>query len=134
MKEEIACIQEIEMDSFAILIDSASQNHPNNILIYERTKHRVRNILNPNSAPEYLGLRLLPTTEENPLLLVRDRQHISVVDVTNSILVNLFSSPIDVDLMTSFYLDVIEQDGQFEIFTIEYVKGSISQVIKHTVP
>ena len=90
--------------------------------------------MNPNPAPEFLGLALLPTLGGNPLLLVRDRQHVSVVDVTSGTLVNLFSSPIDVDLMSAFYLDVREEDGKYEIFTIEYAKGSISQVIKHTVP
>ena len=91
--------------------------------------------MNPNPAPEFLGLALLPTLGGNPLLLVRDRQHVSVVDVTSGTLVNLFSSPIDVDLMSAFYLDVRrEEDGKYEIFTLEYVKGSISQVIKHTVP
>jgi hypothetical protein len=103
-------------------------------LIYDRTTNQVREILNPNPAPEFLGLALFPTLGGNPLLLVRDRQHVSVVDVTSGTLVNLFSSPIDVDLMSAFYLDVREEDGKYEIFTLEYVKGSISQVIKHTVP
>jgi hypothetical protein len=96
----------MKKDSFAILIDS--HNQPKNILIYERTSNQVRVILNPNPSPDFFGLRLLPTIEENLLLLVRDRQHISVVDVNSSILVNLFSSPIDVDLMSAFYLDVID--------------------------
>jgi hypothetical protein len=103
-------------------------------LIYDRTTNQVREILNPNIDPEFLGLRLLPTNGENPLLLVRDRQHVSVVDVNSGTLVNLFSSPIDVDFMSAFYLDVRKEDGKYEIFTIEYVKDSISQVIKHTVP
>ena len=103
-------------------------------MIYDRRTNQVREILNPNPAPEFLGLKLLPTIEGNPLLLVRDRQHVSVVDVTSGTLVNLFSSPIDADLMSAFYLDVREEDEKYEIFAIEYVKDSISQVIKHTVP
>ena len=54
------------------------------------------------------------------MLLERDREHVSVVDFTSGILVNLFSSPLDVELMSEFYLDVREEDGKIEIFTIEY--------------
>ena len=36
--------------------------------------------------------------------------------------------------MSSFYLDVSENNEISEIFTIEYLKGSKSQVIKHVVP
>jgi hypothetical protein len=104
------------------------------ILIYDRTTNQLREILNPNPSPEYLGLRLLPPMGVNPLLLVRDRKLISVVDFTSGILVNLFSSPLDVELMSEFYMDVREEDGMYEIFAIEYLKGSISQVIKQTVP
>ena len=58
------------------------------------------------------------------MLLVRDRQHVSVVDVASATVVNLFSSPLDADFMTAFYLDVTFEDGKYEIHTIEYVKGS----------
>ena len=109
----------MKKDSFAIVTYSASKNNPNNILIYDRNTDQVTNILNPNPAPEFLGLRLFPNTEENPLLLVRDRQHVSVVDVTNFTLVNLFSSPIYDDLMSAFYMDVRQENGNYEIFAIE---------------
>ena len=92
-------------------------------MIYDRTTNHVGKILNPNPSPDYLGLRLLPTSGENPLLLVRDRQHVSVVDVAIGTVVNLFSSPLDADLMTAFYLDVTVEEGKYEIHTIEYVKG-----------
>ena len=36
--------------------------------------------------------------------------------------------------MSAFYLDVIEENGRYEIFTIEYVKGSLSNIIKYTAP
>ena len=121
----------MKKDIFAILIDMAD---PNKILIYDRTTNQVREILNPNPSSEYLGLRLLSPLGGNPLLLVRDRKHVSVVDVTSGILVNLFSSPLDVDMMSEFYLDVREEGGRYEIFAIEYLKGSISQVVKNTVP
>ena len=124
----------MKKDSFAILIDSASQNQPNSILIYDRAANQLRKILNPNPSPAYLGLRLLPTAGGSPLILVKDRQHVSVVDVASGTLVNLFSSPIDAGIiMSEFYLDVREEDGKVEIFTIEYTQGQC-QVIKHTVP
>jgi hypothetical protein len=124
----------MKKDSFAILIDSASQDHNNSILIYDRAANQLRNILNPNPTPDFLGLRLLPTTGENPLLLVKDLQHVSVVDVASGTLVNLFSSPIDDGIiMSEFYLDVREEEGIIDIFTIEYTQGKC-QVIKHTVP
>ena len=95
LRQEVACIQEIEKDSFAILIDSEFKNLPNKILIYNRTANLVREILNPNPAPEFLGLRLFPVKGgEDPLILVRDREHISVVDVSTGTVVNLISSPI----------------------------------------
>ena len=56
-----------------------------------------------------------------------------MVDVTTGTLVNLFSSRIDVDLISAFYMDVREEDGKYEIFAIDYVKSSISHIIKHTV-
>jgi hypothetical protein len=121
----------MKKDKFVILIDSAL---PNKILIYDRTTNEIREILNPNPSPEYFGLRILPAIGGNPLLLVRDRENVSVVDFTSGILVNLFSSPLDVDIMSEFYLDVREEDGRYDIFAIEYLKGSISQIIKHTVP
>ena len=68
------------------------------------------------------------------MILVRDREHISVVDVTTGTVVNLFSSPIEVDQMSAFYLDVREENGKYEIFTMEYVKGSLSKIIKYTAP
>jgi hypothetical protein len=57
------------------------------------------------------------------MLLVRDRQHVSLVDVASGTVVNLFSSPLDADLMSAFYLDVTVEDGKYDIFTIEYVEG-----------
>ena len=68
------------------------------------------------------------------MLLLRDREHVSVVDFVSGTLVNIFLSPIEVDQMSAFYLDVTENNSIYEIFTIEYVKGSKSQVIKHVVP
>ena len=57
-----------------------------------------------------------------------------MVDVASGTLVNLFYSPIDAGIiMSEFYLDVREEDGKVEIFTIEYAQGKC-QVIKHTVP
>ena len=124
----------MKKDSFAILIDSASQDQPNSILIYDRAANQLRKILNPNPSPDFLGLRLLPTAGGTPLLLVKDRQHVSVVDITCGTLVNLFSSPIDdIIIMSEFYLDVREEDGKIEIFTIEYTEDKC-QVIKHSVP
>jgi hypothetical protein len=77
MRQEVACIQEIAKDSFAILIDSEFKNMPNKILIYNRADNLIREILNPNPAPEFLGLRLLPVNGgEDPLIIVRDREHI----------------------------------------------------------
>jgi hypothetical protein len=135
MRQEVACIQEIAKDSFAILIDSEFKNLPNKILIFNRTANLVREIMNPNPNPEFLGIRLLPLYGgEDPLILVRDREHISVVDVTTGTVVNLFSSPIEVDQMSAFYLDVREENGKYEIFTMEYVKGSLSKIIKYTAP
>ena len=60
MRQEVACIQEIVKDSFAILIDSEFKNLPNKILIFNRTANLVREIMNPNPNPEFLGIRLLP--------------------------------------------------------------------------
>ena len=117
-----------------ILIDSEFKNQPNIILIYERTENQVREILNPNPAPQFLGLKLLLAIGRNPMLLVRDREHVSVVDFVSGTLVNLFFSPIEVDQMSAFYLDVTRNNGIYEIFTIEYIKGAKSQVIKHVVP
>jgi hypothetical protein len=103
-------------------------------LIYDRAANQLRKILNPNSSPEYLGLRLLPTAGGTPLLLVKDRQQVSVVDVASGTLVNLFSSPIDDGIiMSEFYLDVREEDGKIEIFTIEYTQNKC-QAINHRVP
>lgn len=62
--------------------------------------------MNPNPAPEFLGLKLLPAIGRNPMLLLRDREHVSVVDFVSGTLVNLFLSPIEVDQMSSFFLDV----------------------------
>ena len=113
-------------DSFAILIDSvAFKDSPNKIFIYDRTTNQVcREILNlnPNSS-EFLGLRILPSVKENPLILVRDREHVSVVDVTTGNQVKLFSSPLDIDIMSGGYLEVREEHGIYEIYTIEHVKS-----------
>jgi hypothetical protein len=66
-----------------------------------------------------LGLKVFPNIEENPLLLVRDLLHVSVVDVTSGTLVNLFYAPIYASLMSAFYLDVTEENEKYEIFAIE---------------
>ena len=66
-----------------------------------------------------MGLKVFPNIEENPLLLVRDRLHVSVVDVTSGTLVNLFYAPIYAGLMSAFYLDVTEENEKYEIFAIE---------------
>jgi hypothetical protein len=81
--------------------------------------------LNPNPAPEFLGIKFI-IIGEYPMVLARDRNYVSVVDLDSKTLVNLFVAPIEVDLMSTFYLDVIETEENFEIYTIEYVKGSIS--------
>jgi truncated hemoglobin YjbI len=40
----------------------------------------------------------------------------------------------DSKIMSAFYLDVREEDGIYQIFTIENVKDSKSHVVKLTVP
>ena len=112
------------MDTFAVLTDSADKDQPNKILIYDRKENRIiREIMNPNPNPQFLGLRLLPTIKETPLLLVRDSEYVSMVDVTSGTHVNLISSPLDMEIRSAFYLDVREEDGIYQIFTIEHVKG-----------
>ena len=46
-----------------------------------------------------------------------------MVDVTTGTQVKLFSSPLDIDIMSAGYLEVREENGIYEIFTIEHVKG-----------
>ena len=65
----------------------------------------------------------MPSVKENPLLLVRDREHVSVVDVTTGTQVKLFSSTLDIDRVSAGYLEVREENGIYEIYTIEHVRG-----------
>jgi hypothetical protein len=113
-------------DSFAILIDSvAFKDSPNKIFIYDRTTNQVcREILNLNrNSSEFLGLRIFPSIKENPLLLVRDLKHVLVVDVTTGTQVILLSSHLDIDIINAGYLEVREEHGIYEIFTIQHVNG-----------
>jgi len=74
--KEVKGVIEYQPDKFILALDKLSY-----ICIYDRATSEVQKVMNPSGMSEYISLRQLSGNKEDPLILVRDRQYISVLSV-----------------------------------------------------